>query len=135
MAIPDTQRIAIETLVERAGHDPIDLRKIARNGITLNGRPISYCGVSIGRGPQSRSDIKVAVFYYGTIRTSRVTHYPSGLPIVADAAVLLRPPTQDERAAWGPNTALQALDAIRIEELDGDLHVTRSGHSITYVPL
>lgn len=134
MAIPNTQRIAIETLVERTGAHPIDLREVDRVGITLNGRPIAFCGVSFGRGSQSCSSAKVAVFYYGTIRTP-VPYDHLGVPHVCDAAVLLRAPTPEERATRTPGTALEALDALSLELRDGAIQARLIGDTELYVSI
>lgn len=130
MAIIDTQRSAIETLVELAGTSHINLRSIDDWTLELDGEPIVFCGVSQGQGPQSRSDAKVAVFSFGEPDHSRPL--PSQK---CDAAVLLRSPTQSERARWGSNTALHSLDAIKIEATDRGVRVSKLGHSAQYVPL
>lgn len=131
MAIVDTQRRAIETLVNVVGPRTVDLCQLGNKSLTLDGEPLVFCGVSIGRGPHSLSSARVAVFGLG----------PSeGLAIPAetcDAAVLLRAPTQNERAQWSPGTALHALDAIDFQsDPDGTVQAQRIGnHKVTYVPL
>lgn len=127
MAIPNTQRDAIETLVLNAGTSPIDLRELGK--LELDGKPLHLCGVSTGQGHHSRSRARVAVFTYGEPGESVSREAP------CDAAVLLRAPTQEERDRRGSNTALHALDALTIDLADGRAVARKLDHSTTYVPL
>ena len=130
MAIPNTQRNAIETLVQTAGTSPIDLQALAGKTLTLDGRTLVLCGVSDGHGSHSRSSAKVAVFAFGQTASPRVP-----TPQRCDAAVLLRPPTKAEREAWSAGTALHALDVLQIDLAHDTARVSTSGHSTTYVPV
>lgn len=127
MALPNTQRDAIESLIERIDDDAIDLREL--DTLELDGKPLHLCGVSTGQGHHSRSRARVAVFTYGEPGES-VSHEAS-----CDAAVLLRAPTKGERERWGANTALHALDALAIDLVDGRAIARKLDHSTTYVPL
>ncbi len=130
MAIIDTQRNAIEALVELVGASHINLRSLDDWTLELDGEPIVFCGISEGCGPHSRSNVKVAVFSFGEPGHSRPL--PSEK---CDAAVLLRPVTQIERRKWSANTALRGLDAIKIEVTEHGVRVSKLGHSAQYVPL
>ena len=130
MAIIDTQRNAIEDLLSFAGEFQINLWSLEDWTLELDSEPIIFCGISEGHGPHSHSDATVAVFSFGSAGHSQP------LPTRrCDAAVLLRSPTQSERAKWGSNTALHSLDAIKIEITERGVRVCKLGHSTQYVPL
>lgn len=128
MAIPNTQRDAIETIVLTAGTSHIDLRELGEH-LELDGKPLHLCGVSTGQGHHSRSSARVAVFTFGE------PGEPVSREAPCDAAVLLRAPTQEERDHRESNTALHALDALAIDLVDGRAIARKLDHSTTYVPL
>ena len=132
MDIP-TQRNAIEVLLGLYSSSHHDLRRFKDSHIEFDGERLIFLGVSEGIGPQSRSTAKVAIFAIAQTDEAVSKPFP---PVICQGAVLLRAPTQKERASWGPNTALHAIDAIGFtRDEDGALQAIRGELGVTYVPL